>query len=126
MRLLKVELGHDPPLPHGLEQVVAAHNPITGTNEKLKQVKYLGLDFDEIRPAPQFAPVRVERTIVEQINHRTGSPTRRSNTAEWAVYTTTTNEKTKRSPRVKTVNVASAARCELVRQQTNHAILKMG
>jgi hypothetical protein len=60
---------NDPPAPHGREHFILADDPVAVAQQKLQQIKHLGLELDDNFPVTQLALVPVESVIVENVNH---------------------------------------------------------
>jgi hypothetical protein len=58
-------LRHDSTLPHGLDQLVAAHGPVTVAHQVDQDVEYLRLDVNRGAGAPQLVPCQVDFEIGE-------------------------------------------------------------
>ena len=63
----KRRIGHDTPVPNGVDEVVFADDALPVADQIIEQVEYLWRDGDDVRPAMQFAPVSVECVLLEEI-----------------------------------------------------------
>ena len=60
-------IGHDTPVPNGVDEVVFADDALPVADQVIEQVEYLWRDGDDVRPAMQLAPVSVECVLLEEI-----------------------------------------------------------
>ena len=60
-------IGHDTPIPDGIDQVILADNPLPVADQVFEQVKHLWRDGEDVCPATKLTPVSVECVVVEQI-----------------------------------------------------------
>src|SRR5262249_5723865 len=66
-------LRDDPPVPDPRQQIILARDAIPVLDEIHQEVEYLWFDLDQLGPAPQLAPLQVERVVAEQKAHPGGS-----------------------------------------------------
>jgi hypothetical protein len=64
-------IGHDPAIPDRVYEIVLADNPIPAADQIFEQIEDLWCRGHNIGPAPQLAPVGVQRTVLEEIAHGT-------------------------------------------------------
>src|SRR5262249_33657439 len=66
-------IGYDTSIPDRIDQLILADNAIPVMNEVREQVKCLGGDGQDVRPATKLAPVNVQCVVLEEIT-QTQSP----------------------------------------------------
>src|SRR5262249_35105377 len=59
----------DASIPYGGEQIVPARHAVSAADQEFEQVEDLRLELDELRSAAELTPLRVERAILEEIQH---------------------------------------------------------
>ena len=60
-------IGYDTPIPNGADEVILADDALPVADQVIEQIENLGRHGDDVRPAMQLAPVRVERELFEKI-----------------------------------------------------------
>src|SRR4051794_4787181 len=58
---------HDASVPDGLEEIVAAHHVVPGTNEEFQHIENLRLDRNQAAAAAKLLPVGIKDTILEPV-----------------------------------------------------------
>ncbi|MCP1804470.1 hypothetical protein J2R97_003129 [Bradyrhizobium japonicum] len=64
-------IGYDPAIPDCVDEIVLADDAIPAADQMFEQIENLGCRGHHIEPAPQFAPLGVQRTVLEEIAHGT-------------------------------------------------------
>jgi hypothetical protein len=60
-------IGHDTAVPNGVDKVVFTDDALPVADQVVEQIEHLWCDGDDVRPAMQLAPVRVEYVLLEEI-----------------------------------------------------------
>src|SRR4051794_17876387 len=58
---------HDASVPDGLEEIVAAHHAVPGTNEEFQHIENLRLDRNQAAAAAKLPPVGIKDTILDPV-----------------------------------------------------------
>src|SRR5258707_15838513 len=62
-------LGDDAAVPYGIQQVIAADDPVPHFDQQFQHVEDLRLDRDEAVAPTKLAPGRIEGAVFELVNH---------------------------------------------------------
>jgi hypothetical protein len=64
-------IGHDTAAPNGVDEIAFGDDTFPVADQIIEQIEYLRRDSDDLPRAMQFAPIGVERTVLEEIVHAT-------------------------------------------------------